>query len=49
LEEGLLQGDTDATKMSTDLAEMVSIWPSLPDHIKAAIKALIETCTKEAE
>jgi hypothetical protein len=29
------------------LAEIVAVWPELPEHIKAAIRALIQTCTWE--
>ena len=29
-----------------DLVELVKVWPELPGHIKAAIKALVETHTK---
>jgi hypothetical protein len=30
-----------------DLAATVKAWPELPEHIKAAIKALVHTHTKE--
>jgi len=32
-----------------DLAEIVALWPELPVHIKAAIKALIQTYKTEKE
>jgi hypothetical protein len=31
------------------LAEIVTVWPELPEHIKAAIKALVQTHNKETE
>ena len=37
------QGKFDTSELSSDLAEIVSVWPELPVHIKAAIKALIQT------
>ncbi len=30
-----------------DLATVVEAWPDLPEHIKAAIKALVQTYTRE--
>ena len=30
-------------KLPDDLAEIVSAWPNLPEHIKDAVKALIQT------
>jgi hypothetical protein len=32
-----------------ELAEIVAVWADLPLHIKAAIKALVQTHTKESE
>ena len=32
-----------------DLAEIVAVWPELPVHIKAAIKALIQTNISQTE
>ena len=29
-----------------ELAEIVAVWPDLPVHIKAAIKALVQTCNE---
>ena len=38
-----------AEKLPDDLAEIVAVWPELPEHIKAAIKALIRTNNTEIE
>jgi hypothetical protein len=43
------QGEIDTKKIPADLAEIVAVWPELPEHIKAAIKALIHTHAKETE
>jgi len=32
-----------------DLAQVVSVWPELPGHIKTAIKALVQACKKPPE
>jgi hypothetical protein len=37
------QGEIDTHNLPPDLAEIVAVWPQLPEHIKAAIKALIKT------
>jgi len=41
------QGEVDTQNLSSDLAEIVTVWPELPEHIKAAIKALIQTYKTE--
>ena len=37
------QSKIDVANLPADLAEIVFTWPELPEHIKAAIKALIKT------
>lgn len=36
----------DILQNSPDLEQIITAWPELPEHIKAAIKTLIETATK---
>jgi hypothetical protein len=40
--ESLKSGKIDASKLSPDLTEIISIWPKLPEHIKAAIKLMVQ-------
>ena len=37
------QSKIDTSELPPDLAEIVTIWPELPEHIKVAIKALVQT------
>ncbi len=43
------QPKIDTKNLPADLTEIVHLWPELPGHIKAAIKALIHTHAKETE
>jgi len=43
------QGKIYTSGLPTDLAEIVAAWPELPEHIKAAIKALVATHNKHPE
>ncbi|MHC4075946.1 MAG: hypothetical protein ACYSRZ_05980 [Planctomycetota bacterium] len=36
-------GQNESVELPSDLAEIVAVWTSLPEHIRAAIKALVET------
>jgi hypothetical protein len=43
------QGKFDTSKLSPDLAELVTIWPGLPEHIKQTIRTLITVTTKKSQ
>ena len=43
------QGEIDTSRLPTDLAEIVAVWPDLPEHIRAAIKALVQTHIREGK
>ncbi len=42
------QGKNDTKQLPYDLAEIVRLWPELPEHIKSKIEALVQTHSKEA-
>jgi len=33
----------EITEAPSDIAEIVTIWPELPEHIRQAIKALVQS------
>ncbi len=37
------QPKIDTETLPSDLAQIVQLWPELPEHIKAAVKALVDT------
>ena len=37
------QGEIDTSELPSDLTEIITVWSELPEHIKAAIKALVES------
>jgi hypothetical protein len=41
--ENQKQGQIEPTPLPPDLAQIIAAWPNLPEHIKAAIKALMGT------
>jgi hypothetical protein len=40
------QGENGLQNLPPDLAKIVAVWPELPEHIKQAIKALVQTHKK---
>ena len=43
------QGKIDPSNLPEDLAEIVAVWPELPEHIKQAIRALAKTSVQSKE
>ena len=37
------EGRIGTTELPQDLVEIIQFWPNLPEHIKAAIKALVQS------
>jgi hypothetical protein len=40
------KGQKSTKNLLPELTEIIDVWPDLPEHIKAAIKALIQTHKK---
>jgi len=47
--QNLVSGLFSALKNDPDLAQLVKVWPKLPEHIKATIKALVQTHNSRAK
>lgn len=45
----LVSGLFSEINSDPDFLQLIEAWPELPDHIKAAIKALVQTHVKETE
>jgi len=43
------QAKIHTSELPSDLAEIVAVWPSLPEYIKAAIKALLKAHNESKE
>jgi hypothetical protein len=43
---GVHQNNITPESLPADLAQIVTVWPNLPEHIKITIKTLIETASK---
>jgi len=41
--------EIDTQNLPPDLAEIVAVWPGLPEHIKATIKTLVQAHIGEKE
>ena len=41
------QGKIDTPELPSDLTKIVAVWPDLPEHIRAAVEALIQTHNTE--
>jgi hypothetical protein len=44
-----VQNPVHKSEICTDLQKIITVWPGLPEHIKAAIKALVEIHSKNAK
>jgi len=41
--------DTSSGNISSELAEIVEVWPELPEHIRQTIKTLVSSVTATSE